>query len=135
MVVTNLLIFSPSSQTFLPTARKVYFIFPPLVWAALRFGPRGVSGGMLLTLLISTACAKLGLGPFVGHSLTESMTNIQMFLGVNAVTALVLAAVARERVQAVQALRESEGRFRKAAEDAPVMLWMSGTGQAVQLLQ
>jgi PAS domain S-box-containing protein len=127
MLVVSLLIFSPIAQIFLPTGRKVYFIFPPLVWAAMRFGTRGVSGGMLLTMGVALACAKLGVGPFVGHSLTESMVNVQVFLGVNSITALVLAAIAQERVQALLALRESEGRFRKAADDAPVMLWMSGT--------
>ena len=94
------------------------------LWDARRIGRHVVDAHHLDGVPLNS-----GLGSFVGRSLTESMVNLQFFLGINSMTALVLAAVAQERVQAVLALRESEGRFRKAADDAPVMLWMSGTDQ------
>ena len=40
-----------------------------------------------------------------------------------------------ERKRADEALRESEERFRTMANTAPVMIWMSGTGQALYFFQ
>ena len=131
IIFANVLAFTPLSDAFLPTASKGYIVFPPLVWAALRFGPRGVTFGLLLTVCLSNTGAILGWSPFIGNSITASLTNLQVFLGVEAITALVLAAVACEGAQAEQALRESEGRFRMAADSAPVMLWMSGPDKLV----
>jgi PAS domain S-box-containing protein len=127
IVCLNLLVFSPMTHLILPTGRKGYLIFPLLVWAALRFGSRGVTLGMLLTSILSLTGAALGWGPFIGSTLTESLVNLQVFLAVESATALVLAAVAHERLQAGSALRESEERFRRAADAAPIMIWMAGT--------
>jgi PAS domain S-box-containing protein len=49
-----------------------------------------------------------------------------MFLIVASIPFMVLAALAEDHEQSVQAVRESEERFRLVANTAPVMIWMAG---------
>lgn len=125
VILVNLLIFTPATRFFMPSAGKAYFLFPTLVWAALRFGPSVVSLAILVTSVLSINGVMHGWGPFLGKDMTDGLVDLQVFMVVNALTALVLAAVASERAQAEEAVRESETRFRKAADDAPMMLWMA----------
>src|SRR5262249_9380181 len=41
-----------------------YMIAPPLVWGALRFGPRGAATAMAIVAGIAVTCTTLGTGPF-----------------------------------------------------------------------
>lgn len=74
-----------------------YLVLPPLVWAALRFGPRGAS-------VVSAAFASLavigtirGASPFSIGNLSERLFFLQGFMGITAATTLILAAVMAER--------------------------------------
>jgi signal transduction histidine kinase len=84
----------------------VYLIFPFALWATLRFGP---PGAVLFTGLVS-CFAIWGVvhvtGPFVhGTILRYNLLNTQVFMGVAAVTVLILAAAVAERERAAAGLR------------------------------
>ncbi|HEY5043586.1 MAG TPA: MASE1 domain-containing protein [Verrucomicrobiae bacterium] len=94
-----------------------YLPFPFLVWGALRFGPRGATTGTLLVSALAIYSLVRGTGPFVTHTETDSLMLIGSYIGILAVTNLLLAAAAAERRAAERAVSESEKRFRAVVED------------------
>ena len=97
----------------LPSQRDVpYIVFPLLIWAALRFGPRGASLSLLLVSGLTVLNTAHNTGPFVRESITDSLLSTQLFLATAAVSSLILAAVTAERATAAAALRANEERLR-----------------------
>ncbi len=112
----------------IPGYPLAFAVFPFVIWAALRFDPRGAAVATLLVSFLATWGQARGLGPFHGETLTERLLLLQTFMSVVAVTGLVLAAamVQRRRVEEsllqlaeISALRVSEARFRGLLESAP----------------
>jgi PAS domain S-box-containing protein len=83
-----------------------FLVFPPLIWAALRFGPRGATLGMFATAIIAVWHTVHDVSPFAGLAIMERLHYVQIFAGVSAVTMLILAAVKREREGAREQLRQ-----------------------------
>jgi PAS domain S-box-containing protein len=97
----------------LPSQRDVpYVVFPVLIWAALRFGPRGAALSLLVASGLTVLNTANNAGPFVRESITDSLLSTQLFMATAALTALVLAAVTAERATAGGALRANEERLR-----------------------
>jgi PAS domain S-box-containing protein len=94
-----------------------YLPFPFLVWGALRFGQRGATTGTLLVSALAIHSLLSGRGPFVTTSEREGLMLIGCYIGILAVTNMLLAAAAAERRQAERALAESERRLRAVVED------------------
>jgi PAS domain S-box-containing protein len=94
-----------------------YLPFPFLVWGALRFGQRGATSGTLLVSVLAIYSLLHGTGPFVTNTETESLMLIGSYIGILAVTNMLLAAAAAERRAAERAMSESEKRFRAVVED------------------
>src|SRR5207302_88806 len=82
----------------------VYAVFPVVIWAALRFGSRGAATATAVVATLTIWYTLHGLGPFVASTPTENLALLQTFLGLTAVTGLVLAAVVTERGAAGGAL-------------------------------
>lgn len=74
-----------------------YVVFPPLIWAALRFGPRGALLAMVGVSSLAVVGAIRGSVSFSAASLSERLLLIQCFMGITAITSMLLAAVAAER--------------------------------------
>jgi integral membrane sensor domain MASE1 len=74
-----------------------YLIFPPLIWAALRFWQPGAVGATLLIASIAIPLTENNMGPFANYTPDDRLLLAQTFIGVAGVTALVLAAVTTER--------------------------------------
>ena len=89
----------------------VYAVFPVVVWAAARFGPRGSATATALIAGLMIWHTLRGLGPFVSATPTENLTLLQTFLALASVTGLVLAATTAERGAAEGVARESEQRL------------------------
>jgi PAS domain S-box-containing protein len=101
----------------LPSQRDVpYIVFPLLIWAALRFGPRGASLSLLLVSGLTVLNTAHNTGPFVRESITDSLLSTQLFLATAAVSSLFLAAVTAERATAAAALRANEERLRSVVQ-------------------
>ncbi len=75
----------------------LYLLFIPLIWAALRFNILGVTIINLSFFIISIWFTFQGVGPFVEKTLELSLFEIEIFVGVASITALLLAAAVRER--------------------------------------
>src|SRR5215216_3224441 len=67
----------------LPPQRDVpYIVFPVLLWAALRFGPRGAATAILVVCSIAVWNTAGNDGPFVHESLTDSLLATQLFIAI-----------------------------------------------------
>ena len=94
-----------------------YLPFPFLVWGALRFGQRGATAGTLLVSALAIYSLLRGIGPFVTNTEKDSLMLMGSYIGILAVTNMLLAAAAAERRAAERAVSESEKRFRAVVED------------------
>jgi signal transduction histidine kinase len=107
VLAVNLLIFGgPAARDAAPFG-QAYLVFPPLIWAALRFGQRGAVATTLLTSVIAVWGTASGLGPFARPVLHESLFALQTFMAVTAATFLVLGASIVERRRANERLRRA----------------------------
>jgi PAS domain S-box-containing protein len=93
-----------------------YAPIPLLLWAAVRFGPRGAASALSFIACISIWNAVHGRGPFTGQSPAENVLTLQLFLIGAAVSLLVLAVLIQERQRNEEALRASEARYRTIVE-------------------
>jgi signal transduction histidine kinase/FixJ family two-component response regulator len=74
-----------------------YLLIPLLVWAAFRFGLRGVAQAIFLVSALAIFGAVRGTSSFNRATLNESLLLLQAFIGAVAVTTMVLAATIAER--------------------------------------
>ena len=74
-----------------------FLVFPPLIWATLRFWQPGAAAGSLLLTAIAVTFTAHDVGPFSGRPPDERLILAQTFVGVAGLTALVLAE--RERLR------------------------------------
>ena len=80
----------------------IAFVFYPIVgWAGLRFGPRGSTTLVALMSAFTIAVAGLRLGPFAQLPLEFMQYVLFMFLGLAALSGLLLAAIMAEREDAM----------------------------------
>jgi PAS domain S-box-containing protein len=88
-----------------------YLLFPPLIWVAVRLGPRGTATATALVMAIAIWETAQGFGPFAGPTLHKGLFMLQGFISVMAGTTLVLGAVTAERQQAEAAVHEQRERL------------------------
>src|SRR5436190_18097449 len=99
-----------------------YLVFPALIWAGLRFGRRGATLALALTVLVAVWNTIHYVGPFHVHSVSRSVLSAQLFIAVAALTTLSLAAVVSEREQFSARLGASRLRLVAAADNARLRL-------------
>jgi PAS domain S-box-containing protein len=84
-----------------PTNVKTYplahIVFPFFIWAAFRFGQRGVTTAVFIVAGIAVWGTLRSFGPFTRPTPNESLVLLQAFIGTLTLTALVLAAIVGER--------------------------------------
>ncbi|HEY7028104.1 MAG TPA: PAS domain S-box protein [Gemmatimonadales bacterium] len=106
-----------------PAPVMLYAPLPFLLWAALRFGPRGISAALLLVSSLAIWGAVEGHGPFASNSPAENALAVQLFLIVVSVLSLSLAAIMRERVVGERDARDHRERLNLGLEAAQVGTW------------
>jgi len=74
-----------------------FLCFPPLVWAAFRFGQRETAAAIAILSGLAIWGTVRGLGPFADGPPNESLLLLQAFLGTIAVMSILIAAVVTER--------------------------------------
>jgi PAS domain S-box-containing protein len=114
LILLSYLIFDGSGRAYSPAL--LYSLIPFLLWAALRFGSIGISSSAVLVSFIAIWGAIHVRGPFADQSSLKGMLSLQLFLVFAALPFMVLAALAEERKIASSELKDSEERFRLAAQ-------------------
>ena len=90
-----------------------YLCFPFLIWAAFRFGRRKAATAIGALAVIATWGTLHGFGPFSRVSQNTSLLLLQSFMGIAALTAMVLAAESTEH-------RHAEEHVRHLADSDPL---------------
>ena len=93
-----------------------YLVFPPLIWAALRFGQRGATVAIAVTAGFTAWNTAHLAGPFSFQEITHSVLSTQLFLAVAALATLCLVAVVCERERFAERLSASRARLVEAAD-------------------
>jgi len=102
----------------------LYLLFPFVIWAALRFGSRGASLMTFVVAVVAVWRTVAGGGPFNTDSGGGTLLAVGCYLGIVAVTGLLLAAaVANERETATTALRARDEQLRVALDAARMGVW------------
>lgn len=132
LLVAGLVVFWGLFSTEHKDLALTYLVFPPLIWAALRFGQRGAATATFAMSFLAIWGTARGFGPFAKGSVSESLFFLQLFMGVLAVTAMILAAVVAERAHSEQVAQESGERLRLVVEAAPnAMVMVDQVGRIV----
>src|SRR5437588_8646179 len=97
-----------------------HITIPLLLWAAFRFGPRGVSTSMMPLAAISIWGTIHGYGAFANYPINERLLFLQAYVADLAITTLSLAAIVTERKSAGRHLAGSLSVTRILAE-APAL--------------
>jgi signal transduction histidine kinase/integral membrane sensor domain MASE1 len=101
VIAVCLIIFGRPGTMRADTFQQAYLVFPPLVWAALRFEQRGAASTAFVVSLFAVWGTATGHGPFVRSALQEGLFALQTFMSVTAATFLVLGASIAERRLAI----------------------------------
>jgi len=114
MGLVGLIVFGP----FAPHVVTVLLLvmFPLLLWAAVRFGPGGVSAALLGVAFLVIWSVAHGNGPFTSSPPLQAALPIQLFLTLLSAPLLLLAALLQERRQMEAAVAEREWQYRSIVE-------------------
>lgn len=85
----------------------LYLPLPFLLWASVRFGPRGTYAAILIFSLITSWSGVNGHGPFDVQSILGGVVFLQLFLVSVSIPVMLLAAVIQEQQRASQELKMS----------------------------
>jgi PAS domain S-box-containing protein len=117
----------------------IYLPVPLLLWAAVRFGPRGVVSALSLVVVLGIPAVASALGPFASvsvpaPSLLDHIFQLQVYLLVIGMPLFFLAALIQERKQTEASLQASEARYRAAFESAVTgMMLVSTDGRSLHV--
>lgn len=95
----------------------LFLIFPPLIWAALRFEHTGAAPCVLIVAIAATLAAAKGYGPFAHHGVFGRLVVLQTFNSAVALTALLLAAMVSERNSARSMIDRVAADLTKMTDD------------------
>jgi PAS domain S-box-containing protein len=120
-------------QNWAPTEVLLYpmelALFPVMAWAAIRFGLRGASAGVLALALLAGYEIIMVLAGHSGH-MTQSPANVWVFVGIISITSICLAAVMTELRMRESEVLENESRLRAFTEALPdVAFVLSSEGE------
>src|SRR5438045_5366008 len=109
--------------SLLPPAEYPFLLFPFVVGAALRFGPRG---GSLLTMTVATLVVGYtvrGGGPFVMQTVPSTNTALLLYIGILAVTGLSLGPATPRHERAERALRTANEQLAAVIHSSPLAIY------------
>ncbi len=99
----------------------IAFIFFPLVmWAGLRFGPKGAASIVAVIAIFAMGIAALRVGPFAAFPVEFTQFLLFVFLALGSITGLLLAAIMAERDDAMARRLVLEEQLRHSQKMAAV---------------
>jgi PAS domain S-box-containing protein len=114
LLATSFVVFNEISSA--ADSALLYAPLPFLLWAAVRFGPRGATSAIATVAFLAIWGVAHGHGPFSENSSEKSALYVQVFLIFMSLPILCLAALVEERASATSELRASEERYREVVE-------------------
>ena len=126
LICVNWLVFCSRTRVYIARYPLEYLPFPFIIWTALRFGQQGTALANLLVCSMAIWGVGRGSGPFLkkANDVTpQAIISLQIFIGVFAVTSLVLATAIAGRQQAEISLRESQASLANAQRIAQLGNW------------
>jgi len=117
-----------------PVLAYAFVLFPPLVWAAFRLGPRGAGAGLLLVAGVSARGGAFWGGHRPAVTPGDAALVEQAFLGILATTVTLLAAAAAERRRAVAELAESRDLLAAFVDNSPSPIFIKDAEGRIQVL-
>jgi len=109
--------------SFLPHTEYPYLLFPLVIGAALRIGPRGASLTTLVVALLAVGHAARGGGPFAMQTLPSTAVVLLLYIGVLAVTGLTLGALAAQGRRSETALRDAHEQLQAVIQSSPLAIY------------
>lgn len=106
LAATCLTVFGPFAFFNLVDYPVVYFLLPPLIWGALRFGSTVAVFSLFIVVVASISGTITGYGPFLRDDPNQSLLLLQSLNGMFAITILVMISIFRERELAQGQLKE-----------------------------
>lgn len=97
---------------------------PLMLWAAVRFGPRGASAAILMVTIMALALAIEGRAPFAGASADHIVLSLQTFLAVLSAPFLVLAALVKERRRAAARAEQAREELQSIIDNTPACIYV-----------
>jgi signal transduction histidine kinase len=94
----------------------IYLVFPALIWAAVRFGQRGSTLAVAVSVGVVVWSTTHYEGPFVFHSITRTVFSTQIFIVIAALSSLWLTALVSEKEAYAERLGKSRQDIFNAAE-------------------
>jgi integral membrane sensor domain MASE1 len=109
-----------------PFVLHPYMLAPLLAWAGIRLGQRAVAGALALQAAIATSAIASGAGPWPlgGATEAEGLLLLQLYLGVTAVTGLLLAASLAQSRHEVRERKAGEALLGQFIRHAPAAVAM-----------
>ncbi len=98
-----------------------YMLLALLAWPALRFGQHGVTAALVVLAIFMLASSAVSKGPLLwgGGDSEQRLLLSQIFLGVAAISGMLLAASGAESRAAERLAREGEARLRALSDNLP----------------
>ena len=118
LLAVGLLSFSVKMAGHDARSTLLYLPLPLLLWAAIRFGPRGASVALLVVSLFEIWGTIHGFGPFAAQAPEVNALSVQLFLILASLPLMFLAALIKERERAQEAAAQKEERLELALETA-----------------
>ena len=112
VVVIGLSVFEGWVPHWMPAASRPHYLYPLLIWAGLRFGPRGAATTNTAVSVLAVTGIVYNGGPFM------TIAEFQSFISISAVAALALGALRSEVSRAIR----RKGAIQQAALDAIVTI-------------
>jgi len=109
--------------SLLPPAEYSFLLFPFVVGAALRFGPRGASLLTMTVAMLAVGYTVRGGGPFVMQTVPSTNTALMLYVGILAVTGLSLGPATARHERAERALREANERLAAVIQSSPLAIY------------
>jgi integral membrane sensor domain MASE1 len=113
-VALALVLVGLSAFVFSRSESLTYVVFPPLIWATLRFWQPGATSASLIVAAVAVWFTDHDMGPWAGNTPDERLLLAQTFVGAVGITSLVLAAVITERRRAEEAVEKIAGALQQS---------------------
>lgn len=104
-----------------------YFLIALLAWPALRLSQRSVTVAIALMAIVAVTSKAVAIGPspIGGDDPVERLLLVQAFVGITAITGMLLTASYLTAKASEQALRKSEATFRVMVDTFPMAIYLS----------